>query len=47
MKKYIKPVLEEEKVEIEDVVAVSVTEPTCTIGGSQPGDHDGNFFKFV
>ncbi|MDE5867973.1 MAG: hypothetical protein K2H02_03420 [Anaeroplasmataceae bacterium] len=47
MKKYIKPVIQEEKVEIEDVIAVSGTEPTGTIGGSQPGDHDGNFFKFV
>ncbi|MDE7100795.1 MAG: hypothetical protein K2O05_02970 [Anaeroplasmataceae bacterium] len=47
MKKYVSPLFEEEKVEIEDVIAVSGTEPTGTIGGTQPGDHDGNFFSFV
>lgn len=46
MKKYVSPLFEEEKVEIEDVIALSGTE-TGVIGGTQPGDHDGNFFSFV
>ena len=35
MKKYVKPILEEEKVEIEDIVAVSaeVNDPTDSIWG--------------
>lgn len=39
--KYIKPIIEEEKIEIEDVIAASGV--TGNFGDSQPGDHESSF----
>lgn len=44
MKEYVSPVLEEEKVEIEDVIAAS---GLSSIGGDWDGDHNGNFFSLL
>ncbi len=38
-KDYENPILEEEEIEIEDVIAAS-----GTIGGKKPGDKEGSFF---
>lgn len=39
--KYIKPIIEEEKIEIEDVIAASGI--SGIFGGGQPGDNESPF----
>lgn len=46
MKKYVSPVLEEEKVEIEDVIAASGVSLGSDFGDGR-GDHNGNFFSLL
>ena len=44
MKTYVTPVLEEEKVEIEDVIAAS---GLSSIDSDWGGDHKGDFFSWL